>query len=162
VADFAVFGALLLGVGVTFELAARKTGNIVYRSAVGVALAAAFILVWVNGSVGVIGSEDNDANLMYARAPDAGFLTFQLDQGWGEGHETETLSFGAVQYWGVGQQNVLANRTPRQPVDVRRLDQRVAVATQVAVQVIADQEQHVRPRRLCSRAMSARMEDGDG
>jgi len=66
VADFAVFGALLLGVGVTFELAARKTGNIVYRSAVGVALAAAFILVWVNGSVGVIGSEDNDANLMYA------------------------------------------------------------------------------------------------
>ncbi len=29
------------------------------------ALAAAFILVWVNGAVGIIGSEDNDANLMY-------------------------------------------------------------------------------------------------
>jgi hypothetical protein len=26
---------------------------------------AAFILVWVNGAVGIIGSEDNDANLMY-------------------------------------------------------------------------------------------------
>ncbi len=65
VTDFAVFGALLVGVGVTFELAARKTGNTAYRSAVGVALAAAFILVWVNGAVGIIGSEDNDANLMY-------------------------------------------------------------------------------------------------
>ena len=65
VTDFAFFGALLVGVGVTFELAARKTGNTAYRSAVGVALAAAFILVWVNGAVGIIGSEDNDANMMY-------------------------------------------------------------------------------------------------
>ena len=66
VADFALFGALLVGAGITYELAARKTGNTLYRSAVAVALAAAFILVWVNGAVGVIGSEDNDANLMYA------------------------------------------------------------------------------------------------
>ncbi len=66
VVDFAVFGALLVGAGITCELAARKTGNTVYRSDVGVALAAAFILVWVNGAVGVVGSEDNDANLMYA------------------------------------------------------------------------------------------------
>ncbi len=65
-ADFVIFGALLLGVGVTYELAARQTGNTAYRSAVGVALAAAFILVWVNGAVGVIGTERDDANLMYA------------------------------------------------------------------------------------------------
>ena len=65
VADFAIFGALLLGAGVTYELAARMTGNTTYRFAVGLALAAAFILVWVNGAVGIIGSEDNDANLMY-------------------------------------------------------------------------------------------------
>lgn len=36
-----------------------------YRSAVGIALATALILLWVNGAVGVIGSENNDANLMY-------------------------------------------------------------------------------------------------
>ena len=36
-----------------------------YRSAVGLALATALILLWVNGAVGVIGSENNDANLMY-------------------------------------------------------------------------------------------------
>ena len=65
VADFAFAAALLVGVGVPSELAVRKTGDAAYRAAVGVALAAAFLLVWVNGAVGIIGSEDNDANLMY-------------------------------------------------------------------------------------------------
>ncbi len=65
VADFALAGALLLGVGIPFELAVRKSGDAVYRAGVGVALVAAFLLVWVNGAVGIIGSEDNDANLMY-------------------------------------------------------------------------------------------------
>ena len=65
VVDFAIFGALLVGAGVTYELAARKTGNTAYRSAVGVALAAAFILVGVNGAVGVIATEHDDANLMF-------------------------------------------------------------------------------------------------
>jgi len=65
VADFAVFGAPLVGASVTYELAARMTGNAAYRSAVGVALAAAFILVWVNGAVGVIGTGHDDSNLMY-------------------------------------------------------------------------------------------------
>ena len=65
VADFAVLGALLVGAGVTYELAARKTGKTAYRAAVAVALGAAFILVWVNGAVGVIGTERDDANLMY-------------------------------------------------------------------------------------------------
>ncbi|MCG8607827.1 hypothetical protein MJD09_22935 [bacterium] len=74
VADFAVFGALLVGAGVTYELAARMTGNTAYRSAVGVALAAAFILVWVNGAVGIIGPEDNDANLMYGGVLTVGII----------------------------------------------------------------------------------------
>ncbi len=65
VADFALAGALLLGVGIPLELAVRKSGDAAYRVGVGVALVAAFILVWVNGAVGIIGSEDNDANLMY-------------------------------------------------------------------------------------------------
>jgi len=63
--DFAVWGAMLLGAGGAYELAARMTGNTAYRAAVGVALAAAFILVWMNLAVGIIGSEDNPANLMY-------------------------------------------------------------------------------------------------
>ena len=64
-ADFVFAGALIFGTGLVYVLAARKAGNIAYRAAVGVALAAAFILVWVTGAVGIIGSEDNPANLMY-------------------------------------------------------------------------------------------------
>ena len=64
-ADFAVAGALIVAVGVTYELTARLTGNVAYRAAVGVALATAFILVWMNLAVGVIGTEDNPANLLY-------------------------------------------------------------------------------------------------
>jgi hypothetical protein len=64
-ADFALAGALLFGAGFTFALAARKAGNFAYRAAVVTALAAAFILVWVNLAVGIIGDEGNPANLMY-------------------------------------------------------------------------------------------------
>ena len=56
VADFAVFGAMLVGVGGTCELTLRTTANRAYRAAVGVALVAAFMLVWVNGAVGIIGN----------------------------------------------------------------------------------------------------------
>lgn len=64
-ADFVVFGAMLAGAGGAFELAVRMSRNSAYRVAVGVALATAFLLVWVNGAVGIIGSEDNPANLMF-------------------------------------------------------------------------------------------------
>jgi hypothetical protein len=64
-ADFVVFGAMLACAGGAFELATRMTRNTAYRAAVGVALAAAFLLVWANGAVGIIGSEDNPANLMF-------------------------------------------------------------------------------------------------
>jgi hypothetical protein len=64
-ADFAVFGALLVGAGVTYELAARMTGNTTYRFAVGLALGAAFLLIWMSLGVGVIGQDGDPANLMY-------------------------------------------------------------------------------------------------
>ena len=37
-----------------------------YRAALAIALTAVFILIWANGAVGIIGSEDNPANRMYA------------------------------------------------------------------------------------------------
>jgi hypothetical protein len=64
-ADFAVAGALLVGTGLMYELAARKAGNIAYRAAVGVALATALLLVWMNLAVGIIGEPDELANVMY-------------------------------------------------------------------------------------------------
>jgi hypothetical protein len=64
-ADFVVAGALIFGTGLSYVLVARKAGNIAYRVAVGVALVAALLLVWINFAVGVIGTEDELANLMY-------------------------------------------------------------------------------------------------
>jgi len=64
-ADFAVAGVLLFGAGLTYELIARKAANLTYRAAVGVAVAAALLLVWMNLAVGIIGNEGNPANLMY-------------------------------------------------------------------------------------------------
>lgn len=64
-ADFIVAGALIFGTGLAYELITRKTGNIAYRAAIGVALAAALLLVWINLAVGLIGTEDDPANLMY-------------------------------------------------------------------------------------------------
>ena len=63
--DFILFGAMLAAACGTFELAARMTDDRAYRGAVGVAAVAAFLLVWINLAVGIIGSEDNPANLMY-------------------------------------------------------------------------------------------------
>lgn len=63
--DFVIFGAMILAVGIAWALARRRANGKRYKAAVGFALAAAFLLMWVNGAVGIIGSENNDANMMY-------------------------------------------------------------------------------------------------
>jgi len=63
--DFAVMGAMLATVCGTYELAAWMTGNRAYRAAVGVAVGAAFLLVWLNLAVGIIGTEHDPANLIF-------------------------------------------------------------------------------------------------
>jgi len=73
--DFAYATLLLLGVGIPLEIAVRKRGDGAYRLAVGVALVAAFLLMWINGAVGIIGSEDNAANLMYVGVLAIGFIS---------------------------------------------------------------------------------------
>jgi len=64
-ADFVVAGVFLFGAGLTYKLIARKGSNIAYRVAVGVAVATALLLIWMNLAVGLIGNEGNPANLMY-------------------------------------------------------------------------------------------------
>jgi len=64
-ADFIVAGAIFTIVGGTFELAVRASGNVWYRTGSAIALAAAFLLVWINLAVGIIGSENNPLNLMF-------------------------------------------------------------------------------------------------
>ncbi|MFC2141652.1 hypothetical protein ACFLR7_01815 [Acidobacteriota bacterium] len=73
-ADFAFVGALLVGTGLTIELATRKMGNFSYRAAVVIAVVTAFILVGVNAAVGIIGTEDESINLMYLGVLGVGFI----------------------------------------------------------------------------------------
>jgi hypothetical protein len=72
--DFVFMGALLFGTGLTYELIARKGRTIAYRAAVGIACAAGLLLVGINAAVGLIGSEDNRANLMYFGVLAVGFI----------------------------------------------------------------------------------------
>ena len=65
VADFAFAGAIMLGAGVAYELALRRTADSAYRAAAAVALAAVFILLWLSAGVGIIGKDGDPANLMY-------------------------------------------------------------------------------------------------
>jgi hypothetical protein len=64
-ADFVVAAVLLFGAVLLYELTAKKTSDIWYRAAGGVAVGTSLLLVWLNLAVGVIGNEKNPANLMY-------------------------------------------------------------------------------------------------
>jgi hypothetical protein len=63
--DFVVWGAILAIACGTFELAVRASGSLAFRAGVAVAVVISFLVVWVSGAVGIIGDEDNLANLMF-------------------------------------------------------------------------------------------------
>jgi hypothetical protein len=63
--DYLFAGGMFALVGGTLEVAARTSRNPYYRGGVLVAVAATFLLVWINGAVGIIGDEGNPANLMF-------------------------------------------------------------------------------------------------
>lgn len=63
--DFILMGILIFGTGFTYKFITRKSGEIIYRIAIGFALATGFFLVWSNLAVGLIGSENNAINLLY-------------------------------------------------------------------------------------------------
>ncbi len=64
--DFAFAAALFAGVGLINEVTARTAVNAAFRAAVGVALGAALMLVWVSVAVGIVGETGDPADLMYA------------------------------------------------------------------------------------------------
>ena len=63
--DYIVMGVLLGGAGLLVELVVRLSRSLAYRAGAFVAVAAIFLLIWVNGAVGFLGDEDNPANLMF-------------------------------------------------------------------------------------------------
>ncbi|PJC36985.1 hypothetical protein CO046_02670 [Candidatus Peregrinibacteria bacterium CG_4_9_14_0_2_um_filter_53_11] len=66
---------ILLVVGGLFELWQwLKTRGKTYRIAFGIGVAGVFLLGWVSGAVGIIGSENNPVNLMYWAVPIVGVI----------------------------------------------------------------------------------------
>jgi hypothetical protein len=63
--DFIFAIVMIGGTGLLFELAARMSRNWANRGAVALALLASFLIIWINGAVGIIGNEDNPANLVF-------------------------------------------------------------------------------------------------
>ena len=67
-ADFVVMGIMLAAVCGAIELVVRLSGNVAYRLGVAAAVVGAFLVTWANLAVGIVGSEDNPANMLFFAA----------------------------------------------------------------------------------------------
>jgi len=63
--DFVVMGVLLGAVGLGVELVVRASSSLAWRAGAVVAVLTAFLTIWVNLAVGMIGSEDNPYNFVF-------------------------------------------------------------------------------------------------
>ncbi len=63
--DFAIFGAMLAAAGLGWEFVARKVDTAAYQLAAAIAVVTAFLLVWANLAVGLVGDGSNPVNLAY-------------------------------------------------------------------------------------------------
>ena len=66
--DFIVMGIMLATVCGVVELVVRLSPNLAYRFATFAAIGAAFLIVWANLAVGIVGSEENPANQLFFAA----------------------------------------------------------------------------------------------
>ena len=72
--DFIAAGVMLGAAALAYELTTMNKVSLAYRAAVALAVGTAFMLVWVNGAVGVLGDEDNGANLIFLGVFAVGFI----------------------------------------------------------------------------------------
>ena len=63
--DFIVMGFIFGSLGLSLEFMVTRSQSLAYRIASGIAILAAFLLIWANLAVGMIGSEDNAYNLLF-------------------------------------------------------------------------------------------------
>jgi len=63
--DFGLAGAAIFGLGATYDRVTRHRGGAIYRAAILLALLSGLLLFWINGAVGLIGSEKDDFNALH-------------------------------------------------------------------------------------------------
>jgi hypothetical protein len=72
--DFVFATVLLVGTGLGIEFISRRSTAKPYKYGVILAFLGVFFLVWINGAVGIIGSENNDVNMLYPLVPLVGIF----------------------------------------------------------------------------------------
>jgi len=70
-----VFISILVGI---YKFLLSRQDHKSYKHGVWVLLFGCLLLFWINGAVGIIGSENNDANLMFVCVPGLGFIVATL------------------------------------------------------------------------------------
>src|SRR6478735_4825383 len=65
VGDFMFAGVMIVGTALLYEWAAKRSVSWAYKAGVALALSAAFLLVWIDLAVGIVGSEDDPHNVAY-------------------------------------------------------------------------------------------------
>ena len=63
--DFIVMGFIFGSLGLALEFMVSRSESMAFRIASGIAILAAFLLIWANLAVGMIGSEGNPYNLLF-------------------------------------------------------------------------------------------------
>ena len=63
--DFVFAFVLIAGAGFAFLLLSSIEKNLLYKGAWALTVLTAFLLIWINAAVGLLGGEDNPANLLY-------------------------------------------------------------------------------------------------
>lgn len=63
--DFILMGVLLAGLGLGFELIAAWSASVAYRAGAALAVVTAFLTLWVNLAVGMVGAPNNPFNLAF-------------------------------------------------------------------------------------------------
>lgn len=95
--DFVIMGVLIATACAAVEVGMRMSGHLAYRAGVVVGVGGAFLLVWVNLAVGVLGSEDNPSNLMYLAVLLTGLVGAPLVRFRARGLVRVLLAMAAVQ-----------------------------------------------------------------
>jgi hypothetical protein len=72
--DFIFAGILFALIGGAFELAVWASRNRAYRAGAALALLGAFLTIWANLAVGIVGSENNPPNMLFFAALLVGFV----------------------------------------------------------------------------------------
>ncbi len=95
--DF-VFAALMFAtVGGLLELAVRMTRNSFYRAGAAFAVLSAFLLVWANGAIGLIGNGDHPVNTVFMGVPLIALAGSALARFKARGMAQAMFAAGAVQ-----------------------------------------------------------------